>query len=137
MRILPLVTLGLAAASGVWAQKAAALAAVPHSTTVYNGAPVRVSMYIWSDRYDYQPGQNLTLRWTVKTNNDLYPYTVFVYRQNNQTGAKTYYPSISSSPVDIDGNSQSTGFQPQVLTDKTKAVLLGAGGIASAVSMPN
>jgi hypothetical protein len=136
MRDLSLLMSGLVAVAAAWAQ------AVPKSVLkpraeVYTGPQVRTSMWIWSDKYVYQPGQSLTLRWTVKTNNDLYPYTVFVYRQDNQTGVKTYYPSLSSSPSDMNGNTQEQGYQPTPLQDRTKAVLLGLGGIAPAVTIPS
>ena len=78
-------------------------------------------MWIWSDKYTYQAGQSLTLRWTVKTNGDLYPYTVFVYRQNNQTGKKTFFGSGTEAPTDINGATLDQGFQPVQLTDATKA----------------
>ena len=29
------------------------------------------ALWAWSDKYVYQPGQQLTLRWTIKPNNDL------------------------------------------------------------------
>src|SRR5262249_39071740 len=43
----------------------------------------------------------------------------------------------SSTPVDINGNMLAQGFQPAPLTDRSKAVLLGSGGISPAVSIPN
>src|SRR5262249_38418540 len=114
-----------------------AAAAAPATSSVYNGPASKVSLWIWSDKYVYQPGQNLTLRWTVKTNGDLYPYTVFVFRQNNQTGKKTFFPGGSESPTDINGNTLEQGFQPVQLTDATKTVLIGAGGKFPALSIPN
>ncbi len=38
------------------------------------------TMYIWADKYVYQPGEPLTLRMTLRANDDLYPYTMFAYR---------------------------------------------------------
>src|SRR3970040_490797 len=55
------------------------------------------AMWIWSDKYVYMPGQQLTVRWTIKPNGDLYPYTLVAYRINNQTGEKTYLPSASTT----------------------------------------
>jgi hypothetical protein len=104
---------------------------------IYNGPRTAASMWIWSDKYTYQAGQSLTLKWTVKPNNDLYPYTVFVYRQNNQTGAKTYYPNGATTVTDINGKTEAQGFAAAPLEAKTKAILLGAGGIAPAVSIPS
>jgi hypothetical protein len=135
MRIASLAVLSLAIVGGMSGQPVHKVNLEPRATIV-NGPTTRVSMWIWSDKYVYRAGESLTLKWTVKTNNDLYPYTVFVYRQNNQTGAKTYYPGSSSSAVDINGNTQAQGFQPATLQDRTKAVLLGAGGIGAA-SIPS
>ncbi len=89
----------------------------------------RLSAYIWSDKYVYQPGEQLTLRWTVKPNNDRYPYTVVAYRQNNQNGRKFYVPAGNETPTDIFGNTLDQGFQPTVLEGADKRVLLGAGGL--------
>ena len=105
--------------------------------SITNGSRTRVSMWIWSDKYTYQAGQPLTLRWTVKTNGDLYPYTVFVYRQNNQTGKKTFLPGGGEAPTDINGGTLETGFQPVQLTDASKAVLVGGGGKFPAITVPN
>jgi hypothetical protein len=92
----------------------------------------KVAMWIWSDKYVYQPGQRLTLRWTVKTNGDLYPYTVVAFRQNNQNGKKYYLPAGDESPTDIFRNSPEQGFQPARLVDTAKGVLIGDGGLFSA-----
>jgi len=68
----------------------------------YGSPEQKIAMYIWSDKYTYRAGETLTLKWTVKTNGDLYPYTTYVFRQNNQTGAKTYIPSNSATvPTDV------------------------------------
>ncbi|MEO8100182.1 MAG: hypothetical protein ABI811_20950 [Acidobacteriota bacterium] len=133
MRIYSILMLGLCAATLLPGQKVTA----QREAQIYNGPRVATSMYIWSDKYTYSPGGSLTLKWTVKTNNDLYPYTVFVYRQNNQTGVKTYYPAGTTAVTDINGNTLAQGFQAAKLADKSKAILLGAGGIAPSVSMPN
>jgi hypothetical protein len=108
----------------------------PSNARIYNGPQSKVSMWIWSDRYTYREGESLTLRWTVKTNGDLYPYTVFVYRQNNQTGKKTYFPGGGEEATDINGNTAAEGFEPAPLTDASKAVLIGSGGKFPAVTMP-
>lgn len=107
------------------------------ASVIYNGPRDKVSMWIWSDKYVYQPGQSLTLKWTVKTNGDLYPYTVFVYRQNNQTGTKTYFPGGGEDPTDINGNTLSQGFQPLQMSDVTKGVLIGSGGKFAAFTVPS
>src|SRR3970040_2376861 len=53
------------------------------------------AMWIWSDKYVYRRGEPVTVRWTMKPNGDLYPYTLVAYRINNQTGEKTFLPSGS------------------------------------------
>ncbi len=96
------------------------------AAAIYNGPRSRVAMYIWSDKYVYNPGQTATFRWTIRTNGDRYPYTVLAYRQNNQTGAKTYLTTTgqtSATPVDVLGNTAESGFQPQALADISKAVV--------------
>ncbi len=135
MRFISTLTLGVCLAGLAMAQDK--VAASQREAQIYNGPRVAASMFIWSDKYTYTAGQALTLKWTVKTNNDLYPYTTFVYRQNNQTGAKTYYPAGTAAVTDINGNTPAQGFAAARLTDRSKANLLGAGGIAPAVAMPN
>jgi hypothetical protein len=89
------------------------------------------AMWLWSDKYVYQPGEQLTLRWTVKTNDDLYPFTIVAYRQNNQTGKKTFMPKATEEATDIFGNTVAAGFQPTRLANTEKAVLIGEGGLFS------
>jgi hypothetical protein len=145
MRVLSFLIVGSLAVTAAAAQnlitmsraQAERLLQPKSAAQIYNGPRAKVSMWIWSDKYTYRAGDNLTLRWTVKTNGDLYPYTVFVYRQNNQTGKKTYFPGGGEDPTDINGNTAAQGFQPMQLTDATKAVLIGSGGTFPAVSMPN
>lgn len=99
------------------------------------------TMYIWSDRLVYQPGEQLTLRWTVNTNNDLYPYTIVAYRQNNQTGVKTYVGAnrAGTEAIDIFGNTLAQGFVPTRLSNASRAVLIGAGGavLNAPATIPN
>lgn len=128
MRILTTLTLGVCLAGSMLAQSK--VSTVEREAQIYNGPRVAASMYIWSDKYTYTAGQTLTLKWTVKTNNDLYPYTTFVYRQNNQTGVKTYYPAGNSTVTDFTGNTLAQGFLATRLTDRSKATLLTA-------AMPN
>lgn len=111
--------------------------AAAREAAVYNGPRTRVAMWVWSDKYTYQAGQKLTLKWTVKTNGDLYPYTMFVYRQNNQTGVKTYLPAGDATPTDADGNGLTAGFRPTPLADVTKATLIGDGGKFAAATIPD
>lgn len=89
------------------------------------------AMWIWSNKYVYQPGEQLTLRWTVKTYDDLYPFTIVAYRQNNQTGKKTFLPKSTDEATDIYGNTVASGFQPTRIANTDKAVLIGDGGFFS------
>ena len=93
--LLLLVAAAAAVQGGTSSVKSAA--AVEHSN---------VTMYVWADKYVYQPGEQLTLKWTVKTN-DPYAYTVVAFRQNNQTGRKRYFGAskTSDTPIDIFGKS--------------------------------
>lgn len=100
-------------------------------------APTKVSMYIWSDKYTYTLGESLQLKWTVKTNGEDRPFTVFVYRQNNQTGKKTFLPGGSETAADWGGNNVEAGFQAARVSDVSKAVLIGDGGTLPAVALPS
>ena len=80
----------------------------------YGSPEQKIAMWIWSDKYVYRPGEQLTVKWTVKTNGDLYPYTTYTYRQNNQTGAKIYLPSGTAAVPDV---------QPAPMKDAAKATL--------------
>lgn len=93
------------------------------------GQNTGAAMWVWADKNVYQPGEALTLRWTIKANGDLYPYTIVAYRQNNQTGARTFLPGGSSTPTDIFGNSASQGYRISTLPSAEKQVLVGTGGI--------
>jgi hypothetical protein len=81
------------------------------------------AMWVWTDKHTYAPNDSITVRWTVKPNGDLYPYTIVAYRQNNQTGARTYLPGNSSEPTDIEGNSAAQGFRVVRLAEVSKAAL--------------
>lgn len=97
-----------------------------------------VAMWIWSDKYVYEPGQSLTLRWTVKANDDLYPYTIVAFRQNNQNGRRYYLPAGNEEATDIFGNTVAQGFQPARVQSADKQVLLGANGmLGGAAAIPN
>jgi hypothetical protein len=121
--------LGLMAAGSLLAQSDKV--STVRTAEAYAGPRVGLAMWIWSDKYTYTAGQNLQLKWTVKPNNDLYPYTMFVYRQNNQTGVKTYFPGNSTTVTDFTGKTAAQGYQPAQMTAATKATLLNS------VAMPN
>jgi hypothetical protein len=97
------------------------------------------AMWVWTDKYTYRPGEQLTVRWTLKPNNDLYPYTIVAYRQNNQSGVKTYLPGNTTTPTDIAGRSFDQGYRISALPTATKGVLVGAGGsvVSSPLTVPN
>jgi hypothetical protein len=80
----------------------------------YGSPEQKISMSVWSDKYTYRAGETLTLKWTVKTNGDLYPYTMFAYRQNNQNGKKFYLPAGTEEVPEV---------QPAQLQDAAKAEL--------------
>ncbi len=139
MRIVSLTLLGLAAivapAQEINPVDNTAAARLTPRAVVYNGPRAKVSMYAWSNKYVYRAGDAVTLKWTVKTNGDLYAYTTFMYRQNNQTGVKTYLPGNTETPTDINGNTPDA-LQPAVLADASKATLIGAGGKFPAITLP-
>ena len=95
-----------------------------------------LAMWTWSDKQVYMPGENLTIRWTVRPNGDIYPYTIVAYVQNNQTGVKTYLPG-GEDATDIFGNTPDDGFLITRPPAAEKAVLAGAGGMFPAVAIPN
>ena len=122
MRSLSLLIAGLFTLAGVYAQDAP--------------APSKVSMFIWSDKYVYSPGEPLSLKYTLKTNGDDRMYTLFAYRQNNQTGKKSFFPNGGEEPVDILGNNLTTGFQAVPIGDTTKGVVVGDGGLLPSFTVP-
>lgn len=89
-----------------------------------------IAAWIWSDKVWYTPGERMTLKWTVKTYGETTPFTVVAYRQNNQTGVKTYVPKGTQEVTDILGNA-SDSFQPFLLADTEKGVVIGDGGLLS------
>lgn len=88
----------------------------------------QAAMWVWADKNVYEVGQPLTARLTLKPNDDPYPYTVFAYRQNNQTGVKTYLPRGTSEATDIFGNTATQGFRAVRLAALSKQVVVGQGG---------
>jgi len=128
------------AASSAFAQsntRHLSLSEAAKNAASYRSPEQAIAMYIWSDKYVYHAGDSMTVRWTVKTNNDRYPYTVVAYRQNNQTGKKFYFPGGTEDVVDKNGSTLAQGFQPAPLQDVSKGTLIGAGGVFPTVSIPN
>ncbi len=87
-----------------------------------------VAAWIWTDKVWYTPGEQATLSWTVKTDGETGPYTMVAYRQNNQTGVKTYLPNNTTEVTDLVGNAVGE-FQAYEIADTEKGVLLGEGGL--------
>ncbi len=88
-----------------------------------------IAAWIWTDRIWYGAGEQATLNWTVKTYGETGPYTMVAYRQNNQTGVKTYLPKNTTEVTDIVGNPVGE-FHAYEIADTEKGVLLGEGGLA-------
>lgn len=93
--------------------------------------------WVWTNDYVYQPGQQLKAWWTVKPLADLYPVTLVVYVQNNQTGEKSYLPNNTSQPTDIFGNTLKEGFLITRVPEAEKSPLIGPGGLFPAWTVPD
>lgn len=74
--------------------------------SVVNPPASELSLWIWTDKYIYMPGQQMTLRGSYRNNGDTQNYVTFVYIQNNQTGKKIYFTNAGSvmTPQSIFGN---------------------------------
>lgn len=125
---------GLSVAPAVRAENSEAEEMVSSAVT-YVAPQSRLAAWAWTDRNVYQPGQSLTVRWTVRPNDDLYPYVVVAYRQNNQTGVKTYFPGGGETPTDINGNTLDQGLVPTQLSERTKAVLVSSAAVPNELGM--
>jgi hypothetical protein len=125
MRVRSLLMMGILAAAYAIAGKATG----DRGAAIYNGPTTKVSGWIWTDKYTFSPGEAVTLHYTVKTNGDLYPYTLFVYVQNNQTGEKSYFPGLTSQATDATGATAEQGYRAAPLQDVTKGVMIGSGGL--------
>lgn len=135
MRLISLATLA-AVSTGILSAQVMTKAAAARDAAIYNGPRTKVSGFIWSDKYVYQAGQSLTLRSTVHTNGDLYPYTAFLYLVDNQTGEKLYWPALTTAPTDIFGNGPGS-YAPMRVQDVEKQVIVGAGGAFPALTVPD
>jgi hypothetical protein len=89
-----------------------------------------VSMFIWSDKYAYKPGETMTIKGTFRPNGDTTGYTAVAFRQNNQTGKRFYYPANSETPTDIFGKTVEQGFDAVPVQAAEKATL------ASGITIP-
>lgn len=113
-----------------------------------NQLDTKASMWVWATNnnrragepdYLFRAGDNITVRMTLKPNDDIYPYTVIAYRQNNQNGRRFYLPGNSEAVTDIFGRTPEQGFQITKLPSWDKQILVGSGGalVSSAVPVPN
>lgn len=95
------------------------------------------AIVIWSDKYVYRPGESLTLRLSMNPNGDEGSYTLFAYRVNNQTGARTFLPGGAATPTDVFGRTAGTGYDVARLSSHNRTVLVGANGALGALTIPN
>ncbi len=100
-----------------------------------------IGLWIWADKYVYRPGEPMTVRGSYHINNDIQPYALFAYIQNNQTGERTYFTQseqttkipkniFGQTPDDIDTGLGLTRLDAGVAAVE-KAVIVGSGGSAS------
>jgi hypothetical protein len=119
---LGLLSTGLVAAEGP-AFRTVSSSQAEREISGFTSVSSTAAMWVWADKQVYRPGEQLTVRWTVKPNNDLYPYTIVAYRQNNQTGAKFYLPANNNTATDFVGNTPDQGFRIVRLPEATKATV--------------
>jgi hypothetical protein len=119
---LGLLSTGLVAAEGP-AFRTVSSSQAEREISGFTSVSSTAAMWVWADKQVYRPGEQLTVRWTVKPNNDLYPYTIVAYRQNNQTGAKFYLPANNNTATDFFGNTPDQGFRIVRLPEATKATV--------------
>jgi hypothetical protein len=89
--------------------------------------------------YVFRAGDQLTIRATLTPNNDILPYTVVAYRQNNQSGRKFYLPGNTEAVTDLFGRTPAEGFNITRLPAWNKQLVAGAGGaiVSSPITVPN
>lgn len=89
--------------------------------------------------YLFRAGDSATVRMTLKSNSDIYPYTIVAYRQNNQNGNKFYLPGNTPAVTDVFGRTPEQGFQITRLPELNKTVVVGAGGVfvPAPLTVPN
>ena len=126
MRIQMALVAGVLAAASAWAARGTTTFQTMSAeegarlAQAYGETRPRVAAWIWTDKYTYAPGSSATLRATIKTNGDVYPYVIIAYLQNNQTGKKSYLPGNSDTVTDYQGNTLEAGFRPVGLRDGAK-----------------
>ena len=60
-------------------------------------APTPAKVQIWTNKLGYVTGEQMTLRVAVDPMQDETPYTMFLYRENIETGARMYLDSMPNS----------------------------------------
>lgn len=97
-----------------------------------------IGMWVWTDKYVYQPGEQLTFKGSIRTHGEAEPYTLVIYRENNQTGVKTFLPANSTQGSDFWQRTDDDGFVQTSIPEVTKGVMLGPGGsLGPAWTVPN
>lgn len=81
------------------------------------------AMWIWADKNVYRPGEQITVRATLDPEGDETEYTLFAYRQNNQTGERSFLPGGSMEPTDLSGSAAAQGFRAARLEARSKSIL--------------
>jgi len=111
---------------------AVAMAAGPQTRTVAGDVLQGFSpgkLYIWTNQLAYVQGQDsqIKLYWTANAEGDPYPYTMFLYLENIQTGERQYVSNgvLNNDVRDMFGNAPGV-FQPSVLPTATKQQLISA-----------
>lgn len=96
------------------------------------------ALWIWTDKYVYTPGETLTLKGTLKINGDAQLHTLLAFRQNNQTGVRTYLPANTTEATDVFRRTVDQGFVPITVRNVNKRFIIGPGGSLSAgLTVPN
>jgi len=148
-KLYVILALGLAAVSAFSADsKSMTLEEAERQLAGVSQLDTSASFWVWATNnnrrtgepdYLFRAGDQITIRATMKPNNDIYPYTVVAYRQYNKTGVKTYLPGNTTAVTDIFGRTIEQGFQITKLPEWNKQILVGAGGalVSTSVAVPN
>ena len=96
------------------------------------------ALWIWTDKYVYTPGETLTLRASLKTNGDRQLHTLLCFRQNNQTGVRTYFPGNTTDTIDVFRRTVDQGFGTVGVNEVNRRFIIGPGGsLSSGLTVPN
>lgn len=140
MRILLTLAITVAIGSGNIAARAEAASQIQKDSDI--------GLWIWTDKYTYSPGEQMTVRGSYRVNQDDQGYTLFAYIINNQTGVRTYFTTSGTStgaqtifggtPDQLDAGGSITRLDAGV-SEVNQAMIIGPGGSASpmAYTIPN